>query len=156
MLSYLNASETANGTGRNWKSMVYWPRTRNRDGAPVLKPSALRLYRDEKQPDAPTTRVYDVYEGYWSPLSKNKTNVVSMLRWLLSATFLATSSTARILAMSPKLRWDFGYLLAVLAAIALLLARAVAAGLYGWHEFAGIVGDDPAHPPSFAHFVTSR
>ena len=78
---------------------------------PVLKPSALRLYRDdEKDPEHPIGRVYDVYEGYWSPYSKGKTNIASLLTWLLRCTFLATSSTARVPASWRKLSWDVGYL----------------------------------------------
>ncbi|HEX3465608.1 MAG TPA: hypothetical protein VHS78_16280 [Candidatus Elarobacter sp.] len=148
MLSYLNAGEAASATGRKWRAMVYWPRVHCRQGDPVLKPSALRLYRDdEPDPESPRSRVYDVYEGYWSPYSKGKTNVVSMLRWLLSITFLATSSTARVPASWRKARWDIGYLLTALLIAAVLLLGAFVAGVFAWNQFVTLFWNDPVNPP---------
>jgi pimeloyl-ACP methyl ester carboxylesterase len=136
LLSYLNANETATGSKRVWRPMAYWPHVGKKPGDPQLKPTALRLYRDdESNPEEPTTQVYDVYEGYWSPLSKGKTNIVALLQWLLRCTFLATSSTARIPATCKKLCWDAGYLM---AALSLGLGSVIAAfvvGVFAWHQF---------------------
>jgi hypothetical protein len=155
MLGYLNALEAEKQSGHTWFASVYWPRIVCSDKEVELKPSALRLYRDdERTPDAPTTPVYDVYEGYWSPYSKHKTNVVSLLRWLLGITFLGTSSTARIPAPWPKLLWDFGYIVGALAIALILLALAFVAGSFAWNEFAGLfLAGDPAQVPPFWRFA---
>ncbi len=80
-----------------WIATPYWPRVSKRAEDPVLKPSALRLHlRAEDNYTQPATQVYDVYEGYWSPLSKGKSKLASLMLWLLRCTFLATSSTARL------------------------------------------------------------
>ena len=105
LLGYLNAVEQAASSGRKWTATPYWPREANDEKTPVLKPSALRLHcDDEPDPENPRGRVYDVYEGYWSPYSKGKTNIAKLLAWLLNCTFLATSSTAKIPASWAS--WD--------------------------------------------------
>jgi hypothetical protein len=153
MLSYLNAMEELKGTKRTWLSAPYWPRVAKSDKDPILKPSALRLYRDdETSPDDPTTQVYDVYEGYWSPFSKGKTNIASLLRWLLTLTFLATSSTARVPATGRKLAWDVGYVLAALGIAVVCLAGAFVAGSFAWSEFVAVFFHDPDPTKSPPHF----
>jgi len=128
--AYLNAQAGSDV----WKAVVYWPEVTK--GAPIdvegVRPSALRIHRRDKDPDDPTARVYDVYEGYWSPLSKGKTNIASALRWLLNATFLATSSTASIPCKLGKLLFDIGYVVTLLTAALLLCVAAVALGWQGW------------------------
>ncbi len=151
--SFLNAAETAANSGLTWSAMVYWPRVQSRDGDPVLKPSALRLYRsDEPDPELPRSRVYDVYEGYWSPYSKGKTNIASALRWLLTITFLATSSTARIPASLRKLSWDAAYLFGAIVLAAVFLAGAFVAGVFAWNEFIAVFSPAPLSAPSFISF----
>ena len=157
LLSYLNALEQAGGSAHAWLSAPYWPRVAKSSGDPVLKPSALRLYRDdEKTPDDPSSQVYDVYEGYWSPYSKGKTNIASLLRWLLTITFLATSSTANIPATARKLAWDAGYLLVALGIAVLFLAGAFVAGSFAWTAFVAAflpISPDAPQPPSFWAFA---
>ncbi len=69
---------------------------------------------------------FDVFEGYWSPLSKGRTNIASLLAWLMRCTFAASSSTARLFCSYRKLCWDFGYVGAiVLGAISCALAAFV-------------------------------
>src|ERR1700676_2512620 len=154
MLGYLNALEAQQNSGHSWRTSVYWPRVQSGANDPVLKPSALRLYRDDElTPDAPTSRVYDVYEGYWSPYSKGKTNVASLLNWLLSLTFLGTSSTARIPASWSKLFWDFGYILGALKLALLLLALALVAGSFAWSQFVALFLADPSKAPPFWEFA---
>jgi hypothetical protein len=156
LLSYLNAEEKARASELTWSTMVYWPRVHSRQGDPALKPSALRLYRsDEPDPEAPRSRVYDVYEGYWSPYSKGKTNIASALRWLLNITFLATSSTASIPASWRKLGWDLGYILVALVLAALCLTGAFVAGVFSWNLFLDVFAQDPAQPLPFWSFATN-
>jgi hypothetical protein len=145
LLGYLNAVETAASSGRKWFSTTYWPRVSKKPSHPVLKPSALRLYRDdEKDPETPRGRVYDVYEGYWSPYSKGKTNIASLLTWLLRCTFLATSSTARVPATWKKLFWDVGYLFGAIFAAIVCLVLAVAAGGFAFLHFLSLLYSGPA------------
>jgi hypothetical protein len=127
---YLNAQESA-VPKRTWDAIVHWPKVANEGpgASDSVRPSSLRIYRSDDNPDAPTGKVYDVYEGYWSPYSKGKTNISSALRWLLNATFLGTSSTANIPCTPAKLRSDLFYIVALLGGA--LLACAVALGL-GW------------------------
>ncbi|HEY0381436.1 MAG TPA: hypothetical protein VGC72_04500 [Candidatus Elarobacter sp.] len=155
LLGYLNAVETAAKSGRKWFSTTYWPRVSKKPSHPVLKPSALRLYRDdEKDPETPSSRVYDVYEGYWSPYSKGKTNIASLLTWLLRCTFLATSSTARVPATWQKLFWDVGYLFAAIFAAIVCLVLAFVTGTLAWRHFVQLfVGENGAPPPPFLEFA---
>ena len=154
LLGYLNATEEVAKSGRTWLSTTYWPRVSKSPAHPVLKPSALRLYRDdERNPEAPAGRVYDVYEGYWSPFSKGKTTIVALLAWMLRCTFMATSSTARVPATWPKLFWDVGYLLSALAAALVFLALAFVAGSFAWAHFAELFDPGATARPAFLEFV---
>lgn len=131
---YLNAQE-GQQPKLCWKSVVYWPECSKDGPADVegVRPTALRVYRsDEDDPLKPKGRIYDVYEGYWSPLSKGKTNIASAVRWLLNATFLGTSSTASIPCTPQKLAFDVTYVIALLSAALLLCAGAAALGWLGW------------------------
>jgi hypothetical protein len=153
LLGYLNAVEQTAKSGRTWLSATYWPRVSKKPTDPVLKPSALRLYRDDEgDPETPSGRVYDVYEGYWSPFSKGKTNIASLLTWLLRCTFLATSSTARVPATWGKLFWDVGYLFAAIFAAALFVVLAFVAGSFAWGHFAQLFTDSST-TPSFLEFA---
>jgi hypothetical protein len=156
MLGYLNAVETARRTGRKWLASTYWPRVAADAKDPSVKPSALRLHRDdEPQPDDPHSQVYDVYEGYWSPYSKGKTNIASLLRWLFTLTFLATSSTARIPASWRKLGWDAGYLLVALALVAVFLGLAVLTGTIAWAGFIALFLPQGSKIPSFLELASN-
>jgi pimeloyl-ACP methyl ester carboxylesterase len=155
-LGYLNAAEAAASTGRTWFSTTYWPRVAKDPSRPQVKPSALRLYRDdERDPENPVGRVYDVYEGYWSPFSKGKTNIASLLTWLLRCTFLATSSTARVPATWRKLFWDVGYLVGALLLAAVFLVLAFVAGSFAWAHFAQLFVDSATPRPGFLEFAFS-
>ncbi len=142
---YLNAREAVAASGLAWKAAVHWPKATapSADGAAVL-PSALRIYCNKAggptdDPDDPKATVYDVYEGYWSPLSKGKVGIVSALRWLLNATFLGTSSTANIPATLAKLLWDAGYVVAMLLFALLACAAALALGLFSWWRLSELI-----------------
>ncbi|HEV2737139.1 MAG TPA: hypothetical protein VGU66_01040 [Candidatus Elarobacter sp.] len=144
LLGYLNAVEQDAKSGRTWLSATYWPRVSKKPSRPEVKPSALRLYRDdEADPETPAGRVYDVYEGYWSPFSKGKTNIASLLTWLLRCTFLATSSTARVPATWSKLFWDVGYLFGAIFAAVVCLVLAVAAGGFAFLHFVSLLYSGP-------------
>ena len=148
LLGYLNALEQSTPSTRKWVATPYWPRQANDKSSPVLKPSALRLHcNDELDPENPRGRVYDVYEGYWSPYSKGKTNIAKLLAWLLNCTFLATSSTAKIPASWGKLRWDLSYVFGALFMVVVFLAIAFTAGTFAWGQFLALLGDaQNAHP----------
>jgi len=129
--SYLNAQEQLAGSLLSWRPVVHWP-TVGQSGADVLRPSALRICRSDDDAENPRNATYDVYEGYWSPLSKGKTNIASAVRWLLNSTFLATSSTANLPCTRKKLLSDLVYITALLAGAVLALALAIACALWAW------------------------
>ena len=135
--AYLNAQEPEDSSV-SWQSIVYWPECTTGDPVDIegVRPSALRVYRSGDNPNDPKGRVYDVYEGYWSPLSKGKTNIASALRWLLNGTFLGTSSTATLPCTFPKLRFDLFYVLAFFCIALGCCGAAVALGWLGWWALA--------------------
>jgi hypothetical protein len=87
---------------------------------------------------------FDVFEGYWSPYTKHKTNIASLLTWLLNATFLATSSTARLPATWRKIGWDFGYIAAAILIAAVFAGLAVREAVVSWGTFQSIYTVPPA------------
>jgi hypothetical protein len=149
LLGYLNAVEAVAGSGVEWIATPHWPHVAAGTQDAELKPSALRLHRrDEPDPERPTSRVYDVYEGYWSPFSKDKANIASLLSWLLGCTFLATSSTARIPGNWRKLAWDVGYVLSALAIGLACVAVAAVAANGAWGKLLTLFPpDSPTKPP---------
>jgi hypothetical protein len=140
LASYLNAQLPRN-SDVTWKSIVHWPDVAalGTDGTATVRPSALRIYRSDDSPEKPLHRVYDVYEGYWSPLSKGKTSISSALRWLLNATFLGTSSTAKIPCSPGKLCFDLLYVVGMLILALCICAIAVAFGYEAWAMLARVL-----------------
>jgi len=140
---------------QRWVATPYWPRVSKPTDEPVLKPSALRLHlRTETDQTRPKAQVYDVFEGYWSPLSKGKIRLPSAMLWLLRCTFLATSSTARIPATWQKLCWDLSYVFVALGIVLALFALAVFAGAWSWTNFLGLF-DPQKIVPSFWSFAAN-
>ena len=137
LTSYLNALEVVSKTRRAWKASIFWPRAAKTATSDPMKlyANALRLTRDDVNGVPSSSRTFDVFEGYWSPLSKGKTNIVSLLQWLVRCTFLATSSTAAIPSDRRKFTIDVGYLCAVLGLGVLLLAGAFFAADRSWTAF---------------------
>lgn len=132
--SFLNDKERETHSGYSWNAVVHWPHVAVPDGETV-RPSALRIYRADLGPDHPDGITYDVYEGYWSPLSKGRTNFASALRWLFNSTFLATSSTANIPCEWKKLKSDLVYVACLLGLVAAGLLVALVSGLWAWGVF---------------------
>lgn len=133
--SYLNARELLSKSSITWKAVIHWPTLAQPSDSKSLRPSALRIYRSDDHPANPAHTVYDVYEGYWSPLSKGKTNIASAAQWLLNATFLGTSSTANIPCDFKKLRWDFAYIGLMLSFVVTFALLSVGAAFVGWMWF---------------------
>ena len=131
---FLNDNERETHSGYSWNAVVHWPHVAAQDGEAV-RPSALRIYRADLGADHPDGITYDVYEGYWSPLSKGRTNFASALRWLFNSTFLATSSTANIPCEWKKLRSDLVYVACLLGLVAAGLLVALLTGLWAWGVF---------------------
>ncbi|HYL26712.1 MAG TPA: hypothetical protein VEW74_02695 [Candidatus Nitrosotalea sp.] len=129
---YLNAKAEAAGES-SWSAAVHWPKVGGTAAASSenVVPSALRLYRGT-DPESPTGPVFDVYEGYWSPLSKGKTTILSALKWLLNATFLGNSSTAAIPCTPKKLWSDVGYVVIFLGCALGACIVALGLGLTAW------------------------
>ncbi|HEY4442513.1 MAG TPA: hypothetical protein VGN14_18810 [Candidatus Elarobacter sp.] len=154
LLGYLNAVETAAKSGVEWVASPHWPQVGAGTKDAQLAPSALRLHRrDEPNPERPRSRVYDVFEGYWSPYTKDKTNIVSLLTWLLQATFLGTSSTARIPGNWRKLGWDLSYVLTALFLAVLFVAGAAVAANGAWSELLTLFPPPAGKPTDFFQFA---
>lgn len=146
--SFLNSLERVNKTSFQWKVIVHWPYVFNAGANEQIRPSALRLYRSDDNADDPKGSIYDVYEGYWSPLSKGKTNISSVLQWLLKSTFLPTSSTANLPCTRDKLISDLVYLARLLVILVAALIAAVVVGILAWTQFSYLVLS-PGDVPSF-------
>ncbi len=140
--------------GGAWKRATHWPpNSANSD----ITPSAIRIY-DATDGAGPETSpsAHDIYEGYWSPLSKGKTSFISALQWLFNMTFLASSSTADLPCNWNKLRWDAGYLSAGLGASVLLGAGAIVSAGVAWRTFTKVATGKAAQvPASIQDFVAA-
>jgi hypothetical protein len=135
-----------------WAATPYWPRVSKQTEDPVLKPSALRLHRkSEADPSKPVAQVYDVYEGYWSPFSKGKTNAATLGLWLLRCIFLAISSTARVPASWRKLIWDLAYVFVPLIGALLCFGLAYVGATAALARYLALFRD--AAVPSFWSFL---
>lgn len=136
-----------------WASVVHWPQVAAGDDSRTLRPSALRIHQSGDDPDDPQRPVYDVYEGYWSPLSKGKTNIASALRWLFNSLFLPASSTANIPCTSDKLWSDLTYVGVLIAKGIAALLLAVIVGFFAWASYLSLLS--PNGGPTFWDAVTS-
>jgi hypothetical protein len=105
-----------------WKMTVVLPQNGSADAQDV--PTISRVHHlDEPDPAAPMSDYFDVHEAYWSPLDKGKTNIASVLQWLVATIFAPFSAFARYREWPPKVGWDIGYILAgLLVAVGSLLA----------------------------------
>ncbi len=135
-----------------WKQTAYWPPVQPLTTANGLRATSMRIFRTTTTADDPASPVFDVYEGYWSPLSKGKTNAASLLGWLLNVTFRAASATASIPATWKKLFWDLGYVGSLLGVAVLLLVVAVLVAMKALVVFAASFG---FASPGIASFVDS-
>ncbi len=157
LLNALNLAEPG-----KWTSLAYWPQIEPVTGLPGLRATALRVCRvgeppadapadDEQDGDRePSGPVFDVYEGYWSPLTKGRTNAASLGAWLVKCLLSGASATASIPASVGKLRWDFGYIGTLLAGGALGVLVALFLGLTGLTQFTSAFG---IASPGAAFFV---
>jgi hypothetical protein len=166
-------------TGRPWSATVVWPKPAT-GKAPSIDsvPSALRIRLEEPSagsseaadandeaargeavpglvgevPGPVEEAVFDVFEGYWSPLSKGRTNIASLLAWLMRCTFAASSSTATLPCSYRKLFWDFGYIGAVV--LVALSCALVAFGL-GTVSLSAVLSSDPSSATGSANLTLS-
>ncbi|HYK52228.1 MAG TPA: hypothetical protein VEV38_01695 [Candidatus Eremiobacteraceae bacterium] len=154
--SCLNAIEQAKQppSTTTWGSVVYWPQVAQGDNSQTLRPSALRIFQSGDDPSDPQRQSFDVYEGYWSPLSKGKTNIASALKWLLSSIFLPASSTASIPCTSQKLWSDLTYVGALIAKGIAALLLAFVVGFFAWASYLALLGS-PTGVPTFVSAITS-
>src|ERR1700680_3547541 len=75
-----DALNRTNGA-KKWTKAILWPTMLKDDcSAADLHATAMRICPEGGDPNA-ATHVYDVFEGYWSPIDKNRTNVAGVLNW---------------------------------------------------------------------------
>jgi hypothetical protein len=141
--------------GGNWARAIHWP---NNGATSDITPSAIRIYDATGGAGPETSPVaHDIYEGYWSPLSKGKTSIASVLQWLVKITFLANSSTADVPGNWKKVLWDVGFLGAALLAALILALATILSATASWQAFTKIQTGNPASaaPSSIDAFVTA-
>lgn len=100
---------------------MFYPTINQKPGAAQAYASALRVHQ---LADGNEKTVFDVYEGYWSPIDKNHTTVRSMLSWMLKCTFVPLSTAARLPAGFAKILFDALY--TAIAVVSMLVLGGVA------------------------------
>jgi hypothetical protein len=130
--------------GGTWTRSVFYPKVNQQRDAAQSYASALRV----AQQDGQAGPSFDVYEAYWSPIDKGKTNVRTVFGWLLKTLFVPLSTTARMPATFWKLVYDGAY-----TAIAMILTLGLFVGAV-WLTVTGYVilapgRVEPVKMPSF-------
>lgn len=127
---FKNALEASSS---GWNCDVFFPTLNQQPGAAQAFASALRIYQGSDKENPPHT-VFDIYEGYWSPIDKNRTGAGSVVSWIFKSTFIPLSTNARLPATGKKLFFDLTYTLAAILTLVLAGAAALAAAslTYSW------------------------
>lgn len=124
-----------------WKSSILWPAiTRDECGPEDVHASALRICAEYDDPANPTKPVFDIYEGYWSPIDKNQTNVASVLTWLLRSLFQPLNGYAKLWATPKKTLFDIAYLTLALTLIVSLIGTLFWLANSAWRDYVQIFG----------------
>lgn len=106
-----------------WSKAAFFPPSG--DGLDALHHgSALRLSQDDEHAEHDV--VFDVYEGYWSPIDKNRTSVPSVLSWLLNSLFAPLNAVTPLPARGKKLAFDLVFVFVAIALVFLLPLAAIA------------------------------
>jgi hypothetical protein len=112
--------------------------------APKASPEEIRVTVDRVS-NTKDKRVFDVVEGYWSPLDKHRSTPPSVARWVLKTIFVPLNDTARFPGGGKgdkgKALRDIAFVVAaIILALLLVILALVAAGV----GYSGII--DAAHP----------
>jgi len=63
---------------------------------------------------------FDIYEAYWSPASKERTSILTVLKWLLNGIFAPLNSSTPLPASGKKLIFDLTFTIVAIALVAAL------------------------------------
>jgi hypothetical protein len=130
--------------GKKWGRAILWPTIlKDNCSSADLHATAVRIYPEGEDPNV-AAHVYDVFEGYWSPIDKNQTNVGAVLNWLLTTLFAPLNSYAKLYAHRGKIAFDLAYVSLALALVIVLLGAAFAFAAETWRVYACLaVGNAP-------------
>lgn len=129
----------APGEHPRWTTGVMWPAVRSGVDPTAVRATALRIYEDGDNLESPQNNVYDIFEGYWSPIDKNQTSVPRVLMWLLHSLFEPLTGHAKLWAPVAKVIFDLGYLTISLGFVVALLVGFVLFAASAWNAYAFIV-----------------
>ncbi len=115
-------------TGATWTQRVFYPTVNQKPGAAQSYASALRVSRD----DLDTGTVFDVYEGYWSPIDKGHTSLAAVLSWILKTIFVPLSTSARLPSGLRKLLFDGTYVAVAMLLLLIGITAAIFATTWGY------------------------
>ena len=92
-----------------WRVGIINPGNVLQPGDKDPEPTISRVYRgaDPEAFDGPT---FDVIEAYWSPITKRRTNWISLINWILRIVFTPFNTTARYDATWQKQLFDYGFI----------------------------------------------
>jgi hypothetical protein len=132
------------GSG-SWTINVVFPQIGRAAGAPALEPTLVRVHRPDDDPDAPTDDFFDVYEVYWSPFVRGKTNAGSVLCWLLRTALNPINTSARCREGPLKALFDAAFIGSALFIAAALFSIALIAVVSAYLNISELPADpEPA------------
>ncbi|MBV8171315.1 MAG: hypothetical protein JO219_05215 [Candidatus Eremiobacteraeota bacterium] len=95
-----------------WHADVIWPPVQRNQELEGVRPSAVRVHCDNRGVDVLQEPCVDVFEAYWSPADKGRTNAFSVLTWLLRSIFSPVADT-RIAAPALKTAHDVAWVIII-------------------------------------------
>jgi hypothetical protein len=120
-----------------WRTSILWPPISTPNAGPGdIHATALRIWQQGDTPDDPRHDAFDIFEGYWSPIDKNQTTPLSVLRWLAGALFAPLNASTKLYAGPWKTAFDLGFVAAIVIVAAVLLVAAVLFAVAGYNVFA--------------------
>lgn len=127
------------GGGAQWQTSVLWPPIADANAGPGdVHATALRLWQQGDDGDHPQRDAFDIFEGYWSPIDKNQTNVKNVLSWMAGALFAPLNAGVRLYASAGKTLFDLGYVAFMFCLAVLFLILAVQQAAMGFDRFSAV------------------
>jgi hypothetical protein len=131
-------------TGNAWKKAILWPTVATPQArAGDLNATAVRLYQGADPEKAAV--LYDIFEGYWSPIDKNQTSVAAVLQWLLQSLFAPLNGYSKLYASTWKTLGDILYLTGALAFVVALLSLFGIIAARAWYVYAALATCAPTN-----------
>jgi len=129
-----------------WKTLVQLPSVEQNSPVDDIPPSFVRIHKSPDNHVTPPEPIIDVYEGYWSPIDKNKTKAFSVVNWMLHNLFVPANTAARVYAGFWKAAFDWCYLIFILLLIPALTYFIVNLGTQAYLHYANIQVSTQSQP----------